>query len=122
MSDSVLKVAIFIHSSLDTREGAMRVYNAMEAAKEFKDAGDYIDVIFDGAGTRTAVLLNDPSNPLYETFKGIEDVVTGVCRYCIGAFNMESEAQRSGLSLLDDFHNHPSFRNYIASGYQVLNF
>ena len=117
-----IKVAIFIHAGLDTREGAMKVFNALQAAKEFKDAGDYVDVIFDGEGTRTAVEINQPDHFLYQAFKDIEDVVTGVCRYCIARFDMTDQAQSQGFTLLDDYNSHPSYRNFINSGYQVLNF
>lgn len=122
MSDAPLKVAIVIHSSVDNRESAMKVYNALEAAREFKESGDYIDVIFDGEGTRTAVIISDPSHPLNGAFKAVEDIITGICRYCIAQHNLEHDARNAGLRMLDDYHNHPSFRNLIKSGYQVINF
>ena len=122
MSEAPLKVAIVIHSSVETRESAMKVFNALEAAREFKEGGDYIDVIFDGEGTRTAVIISQPDHPLNKAFKNVEDIITGVCRFCVVQHDMEEAAQKAGLSLLDEFHNHPSFRNLIKSGYQVLNF
>ncbi len=122
MSDDLLKVAIVIHSSVDNRESAMKVYNALEAAREFKGSGDYVDVIFDGEGTRTAVIISDPSHRLYPAFKAVEDVITGVCRYCVAQHNLENDARNAGLRLLDEYHKHPSFRNLIKSGYQVMNF
>lgn len=122
MSDAPLKVAIVIHSGVETREGAMKVFNALESAREFKEGGDYIDVIFDGEGTRTAVVISQPDHPLYQAFKNVEDIITGVCRFCVAQHDMEDAAKKAGLSLLEEYHNHPSYRNLMKSGYQVLSF
>lgn len=122
MASDFLKVAIFIHASMETREGKMRVFNALQAAKELKDAGDIVDVIFDGAGTRTAVEIADSEHIFYSHFKAIEDIVTGVCRYCIGRFDMTEQAENAGFVLLDNYHNHPSFRNFLINDYHIINF
>jgi hypothetical protein len=122
MASNFLKVAIFVHSSMETREGKMRVFNALQAAKELKEAGDIIDLIFDGAGTRTAVEIADPSHQLYSAFKEVEDVVTGICSFCVGQVGMVKQAKKAGFILLDSYHNHPSFRNFLSSGYQIINF
>ena len=46
------KVAIVVLADTDTHEGLGRVVNAMEAVKEFKDAHDDVQLIFDGAGPK----------------------------------------------------------------------
>ena len=46
------KAAIFVLADTQTEEDLGRVVNALAAAKEFKQAGDKVQVIFDGTGTR----------------------------------------------------------------------
>lgn len=122
MASDFLKVAIFVHATMETREGKMRVVNALQATKELKDAGDIVDLIFDGAGTRTAIEIADPEHQLYSQFKEVEDVVTGICRFCIGGFDMVAQAENAGFTLLDNYNNHPSVRNFLINGYHIINF
>lgn len=117
-----LKVAIFIHASLETNEGRARVYNALHAVKEFMDAGDHVDVIFDGAGTRTALEIAQVQHPLYPLFKEIEESITGICRFCAHQFGGVDAVSAGTFALIDDYHQHPSVRNFMVNGYQVLNF
>lgn len=121
MNQEPLRVAIVIHASLDNRESTMRVYNALQAALEFKEAGDVIDVFFDGAGTRTAVQIAEPDHMLYDSFKAIEENISSVCRFCAGSMDVVEAAQKAGIQLSAP-HQHLSFRNLVRSGYQVLNF
>lgn len=46
-----MKVAIFILAGKDTYADMGYVANALMVAKEFKEAGDEVKLIFDGAGT-----------------------------------------------------------------------
>jgi hypothetical protein len=117
-----MKIAIFIHSDLSTHEGAARVLNALHAAQEFKAAGDHIDIIFDGAGTRAAVELAVEGHHMHDLFKAVEDSITGICRFCAGIFEVTEPAQHSGLRFLDNHHQHASYRNFLVNGYEVINF
>ena len=45
------KVAIIILADIETKENFGRAVNGLMTAKEFKDAGDDVQIIFDGAGT-----------------------------------------------------------------------
>lgn len=46
------KAAIVVLADTETHEGLGRVVNALEAVKEFQDAGEDVQLIFDGAGTK----------------------------------------------------------------------
>jgi hypothetical protein len=45
------KAAIVVLAGTESHADLGRVTNALEAAKEFEEAGDDVEVIFDGAGT-----------------------------------------------------------------------
>jgi hypothetical protein len=46
-----MKLAIVILAGTESHEGLGRIVNGLEAAKEAKEHGDDLRVIFDGAGT-----------------------------------------------------------------------
>ena len=48
----MVKVAFVVLADTETREGLGRTVNAMIGTKEFKEAGDEVRLIFDGAATR----------------------------------------------------------------------
>jgi hypothetical protein len=57
-----MKVAIVILAGTETHEGLGRLVNALETAKEMKEAGDELRVVFDGAGTEGLATLSDPAH------------------------------------------------------------
>ncbi|MGB1287389.1 MAG: hypothetical protein ACPG7F_12700 [Aggregatilineales bacterium] len=100
----------------------MRVFNALIAAREFIDAGDYVDIIFDGAGVRSAIEIADPEHPIYGAFKEVEEHITGLCRFCSAQYEIEEESSKRGFKLLSDNYQHPGFRNFLINDYKILNF
>ena len=46
------KAAIVILADTESKEGLGRMANALTVAKEFKEEGHKVNVVFDGAGTR----------------------------------------------------------------------
>lgn len=76
--------------------------NALETAKEFKEANDDVQVIFDGAGTQWATQFAQPDHRLAGLYDSIADKVTGVCSYCANAFHVKEEVKASGAKLLDE--------------------
>lgn len=119
----MLKAAIVILTEMDDSHADLgRVVNALQTAKEFKAQGDDVQIIFDGGGTVTAVQLADPNHRMHKQWQQLEDSVAGLCRYCARAFDAYERAEELGLTLLDEFQQHPSLRTRIAEGYQVLTF
>lgn len=99
-----------------------RVTNALEIAKEFKEYGDEVQLVFDGAGTTWVGKLADTNskmNPLYESVK---DKVQGACSFCSSAFGVKDNVEQAGVKLLDDFDGHPGIRALVEEGYQVMTF
>lgn len=116
------KIAIILLSDTGTPEGMGRMANALMAAAEFADAGDQVQIIFDGAGVKWAGELSDPDHRYHKLFSQLKSNVAGVCKYCAKAFGVSDAVQAAGLPYADDYKDHPSFRKLIADGYQVLTF
>lgn len=117
-----LKVAIVVLADTETHEGMGRVANALVAVKEFKDANDDVQLIFDGAGVKWAVDLTKPGHKLHGLYGAVKDRVSGVCDFCAGAFAVHDAVKACGATLLNEYDKHPSFRKLVMSGYQVITF
>ena len=117
-----LKAAIVVLADTETHEGMGRVANALEAVKEFKQHGDDVKLIFDGAGVKWAVALSSPEHKLHGLYQQVSDKVSGVCQFCAGAFGVTDAAIECKLKLLSEFDGHPSFRDLLAEGYQIITF
>jgi len=117
----VAKAAIVVLADTETHEGMARVVNALEATKEFKEAQDDVKLIFDGAGTRWLSKLADPQGQLHGIYEAVADKV-GVCGFCAGVFGVKDEVRSCGAQLLEEFEGHPSFRQLVSRGYQVITF
>ena len=63
------RVAILVLADVETHGDLGRVVNAMIAAKEFTEAGDDVQLIFDGAGTQWLGLLSDPEHKAHRLFE-----------------------------------------------------
>ncbi|MGW0821041.1 hypothetical protein [Streptomyces sp. NPDC002845] len=115
-------VALIILADTESHADLGRAFNALVAAKEFKDGGDNVRLVFDGAGTRWPGVLSDTEHPAHGVYEAVSDVVTGACDYCAKAFEAEESARAAHVHLLDEYEGHPSIRRLVADGYQVITF
>jgi hypothetical protein len=116
------KVAIVVLSELETHEGLGRVVNALQSAREFKEAGDEVQIIFDGGGVTAAAALADPDDERHQLYANVSDKVAGLCRFCAKAFGAFDKAEELALPFLAEYHQHPSLRARVADGYQIITF
>jgi len=80
------RLAILVLADVETHLG--RVVNAVMIAKEFNEAGDDVQLIFDGAGTRWLGMLSDPEHSAaHELFEQNREVVSDACGSCSRAFD-----------------------------------
>lgn len=117
-----MKIGIVILADTETKEALGRVLNAFEFAKELKENDDEVRIVFDGASVKWLPEISDSEhyiNPLYEVTK---DKIDGACSYCASAFGVKQKLIKQEVTLLDDFDDHPSIRNLIKDGYQVVTF
>jgi len=116
-----MKAAVLVLADTETHEDRGRIRNALETAKEFKDAGDDVKLIFDGAGTKWIPEISKPDNKNNELYTGLKDRALA-CKYCAASFGATKGIQDAGVPLLDEYHGHPSLRKLVSLGYQVISF
>ena len=101
-----MKVALVVLADDETHEGLGRVVNAMVAAKEMVDAGE----------------LARDDHQAHQLWESIHDAVHGACSFCADAFEATDGVKEAGVTLLDEYKRHPSFRTLLAEGYHVITF
>ncbi|TVR91304.1 MAG: hypothetical protein EA428_06140 [Spirochaetaceae bacterium] len=116
------KIAVIILADIETHGDMGRVANALELAKEAKELGDDVRVIFDGAGTRWVPKLYEGDSKLAPLYNAVADKVTGACEYCSAAFGVIDAVRASGVPLLSEYDKHPSLRKLVTEGFTVLTF
>jgi len=116
------KVAIVVLCEAGSHEALGRVVNALEFAKELQDHKDAVKIVFDGAGTTWVPELADKDHDAHPLFKAVEGSIHGACKFCSKAFGVINDVRKTGVDLLDDYDDHPSLRNFINDGYQVVTF
>ena len=119
------KVAIVVLAASDTPEGRGRMVHALYSAKEFRDAGDAVKLIFDGIGVtwlKAFAKREDQFTQHYgETFDAVKDTIMGACNFCASVrFDINDTIQSEGYTLLGPDGGHHSFRDLIADGYQII--
>ena len=116
------KAAIVLLADTETKEGLGRMSNALTSVREFKEEGQEVTLIFDGAGTKWIGELSNPDHKYNGHFESVKGDIQGACAYCARAFGVKDEVQQSGVELLGDFEGHPSLAKLVAQGYQVITF
>lgn len=116
------KAAFIILAAGDTHESMGRVVNAFMGALEYIESGGDTQIIFDGAGTQAASEFAKPDHKYHDLFEKVRKRVSGVCSYCAGAFKVKDKIESAGLPLSDQFRGHPSFKQLIDEGFDVLTF
>lgn len=116
------KVAIIVLADTETHGDLGRVVNALEAVKEFKEAKDDVQLIFDGAGTKWIGELSKPDHKIHGLFEAVKDRIAGACEFCARAFGVKDEVQACGVGLMGQYEGHPSFKKLVSKGYQVITF
>ncbi len=118
----MVKVALMVMSNTKTHADRARVANALTTAYKFKEAGEEVDPIFTGAGTKCVAELSDPDHRLHRAFEKVKDEVSGACKACATAFGVREEVEASGIPLLTEYKGHQSIRERLIQGYQVVTF
>jgi hypothetical protein len=109
-------------SSGDTRESLGRVVNAFMGALEYIESDGEVQIIFDGGGTQAAAEFDKPDHKYHELFEKVRKRMTGVCSYCAGALKVKDKIEAANLPFSDQFKGHPSCKQLIEQGFDVLTF
>ncbi|MEX1258612.1 MAG: hypothetical protein WEG36_13440 [Gemmatimonadota bacterium] len=116
------KVSVVVLAGTDARSDLARVLNGLSLVKEAKEAGDDVELVFDGAGVTWIPELDNPEHKLHRLFEGVKDEVAGACEFCVNAFDVKQGVRDAGVRLLSEYQGHPSLRQRVADGYEVITF
>jgi hypothetical protein len=117
----VTKIAVMLLADTETPEAMGRMSNALTLAKEGKEVGDDVRLLLDGAGTKWAPALASEDHKYHRLFEDVRQEA-GACVYCARAYGVKDEVEQAGVELLDEYRGHPSIRQLIADGYEVVTF
>ena len=123
-----MKIAIIILSDPKAGEEALgRAFNALATAHQALQAGDEVEVVFNGAGTRWPEELTKVSHPANALYNSVRETVKGASCGCAAAFGATKSVEACGLPLLKDqaLAGTPGLsdlRRYLADGWQTLVF
>lgn len=115
------KIVVLVLADVETRGDLGRVVNALETTKEFNEAGDEIRLVFDGAGTRWIGELGSAEHKYHALFESVKSRASA-CSYCARAYGVRTAVEQQRVTLLDEFDGHPSLRQAVSDGYQVISF
>jgi len=118
------KYLVVLQAGKETHEGMARAVHALLYARELKEHGHEVRLVFDGAGTEWAEELSNPASeskikPMYDEFKklGISEVI---CDFCAGAFGVKEKLQGRQLPLTAEYEGHPSIAQWADQGYEII--
>ncbi len=116
------KLAIVVFSDTTSMEALGKISNAFVLANEAVENGDDLKFIFEGAGSKWIGELENEEHKLNSMYLGLKKQITGVCSFCAEAFGVKSQVEKAGVTLIDEYKNHPSLHNLVIEGYSVLIF
>ena len=120
-----MKTAIIILSDpkSDSEESLGRVFNGLAAAYDYKNAGQEVSILFQGAGTRWPEVLQKENHPAHDLFEAVADKIQGISCACAEVFG----ADTTGYDLIKDNSvpkttGLPSLSKLQEQGFNVLTF
>lgn len=115
------KFAIVVFTDLnESHEALAKVVNALQIVQEFRDAGDDIQLLFDGGGVASIAAIAQPEHNLHAVYLKVRENISGACAYCARAFHVKDKLEAAGVPLLSDYKQHPSIRSLVVAGYQIM--
>lgn len=120
-------IIILLDPKTATEEALGRVFNALAAAYDFKQQGDEVTVLFQGAGSRWIAELSQSDHPVHALFDTVKDTVAGVSCGCAEVFGATEEVEKSAFEFVKDnavpgTAGLPSLRKLASEGYTILSF
>lgn len=116
------KISVVLLSDSETHGHLGRLVNALELTKEAQEAGDDVELVFDGAATTWIPKLSDPEHKAHPLFEAVRGSISGACEFCANAFEVREGVKEAGVDFLSEYEGHPSLRKRIADGYQIVTF
>jgi len=118
------KFLILLQTGKETHEGSSRALHALLYAKELKEHGHEVVLIFDGAGTEWAYdwVNPDSTSELQPLFKELREKLGTwiICDYCAAAFKVKRGLTVLNVPLTSEYEGHPSIAKWADEGYQII--
>jgi hypothetical protein len=128
LNNTEMKIAIIILSDPKAGEEALgRVFNGLAVAQESLHAGDEVEVVFNGTGTRWPEELSKLSHPANALYDEVRETIKGASCGCAAVFGATSGIEACGVPSLKDkaLAGTPgisNLRRYFAEGWQTIVF
>lgn len=137
------KVLVLILSGMHSYDDVARVFHGLLIAKEFKEGGHHVHLIFDSISVQWIKLFESNEREKVQIMKKmkffnprlpqvvekmqmfydkIKDRIVGVCDACSIFTNVEKFMKDHKLPLKKEHLGHPSYTKYIKEGYIILTF
>lgn len=116
------RISVVLLAGTESHADLGRLVNALSLVKEAKEAGDEVELVFDGAGTEWIPILEDEEHKMHDAYHHIKDEIAGACELCAAAFGVKDEVREADVRFLSEFEGHPSLRKRIEEGYQIVTF
>lgn len=116
------KLSVVLLAGTEAHSDLGRVLNALELVKEAKEAGDQVELVFDGAGVAWIPELERPDHKLHGVYNAVKDRAAGACEFCVNAFEVKDGVRDAEIDLLSEYEGHPSLRTRVEQGYQIVTF
>ena len=113
--------AIVVLAGTESPSDMGRVVNGLQTAQEFDDAGDDVEIIFDGAGTQWIPELAAEDHDYHSLYAGLTELMSA-CHYCANAYGVADDVETSSARLLDEYEGHPSIRSLVDDGYEIITY
>lgn len=120
-------IVILADPAQQSEEALGRLFNALAAAYDFRQRGDHVTILFQGAGTRWVGQLTDPMHPAHALYLAVADRIAGVSCGCADVFGASVDATQNGFALITDnpvpgTSGLPSLATLTADGHTILTF
>ncbi|MHB1646475.1 MAG: hypothetical protein EVG15_09010 [Candidatus Acididesulfobacter diazotrophicus] len=119
------QVAIIIHQGTECQDSVPRVRHALIYAKEIKEAGNNVLLIFDGEGTKWLKIITDEPGQ----YKFLNDLLNEVkslgieykaCDFCSTRKEVKEDLSNKHIQFLNEYDGHPDIGKLINEGYQII--
>lgn len=96
------------------------MFHVLLFAKEMKEKGDTVTIVFEGEGVKWFNELFKTDSPLKSHVEALKDNFVA-CEACSSMFSV-LEKIKGKVKIENDLHGHISLRNYIDKDYTIIEF
>ncbi|MBA2862187.1 DsrE family protein [Methanococcus maripaludis] len=96
------------------------IFHALLFAKEMKEKGDDVKIVFEGEAVKWFNEILKPDHPLKTHVEALKDNFVA-CEACSHMFDVFTSI-KGKIAIENELHGHVSLRKYLDNGYTVVEF